>query len=199
MKVGSLFWTDYADGTINFVQLNGHFDPVAANHGSKTGRFLTLYDRGIWPNQIIADPNFENKIGEYSYNGMLYWIDGGKRTIEQIDYIGNNHRVLLPFKHFFNVNGNSVPAYGLALHNDQLFFSPWYQQDGKVYAIARDGSSDSITEISRGISQRPFSMAIVFDYMQEKQKGKNYLNYHEDLKRQGGLKKLLCFARSRFV
>ena len=75
------------------MPLNGHFDPVAANHGSKTGRFLTLYDRGVWPNQIIADPNYENKIGEYSYNGMLYWIDGGKRTIEQIDYIGNNHKV----------------------------------------------------------------------------------------------------------
>ena len=169
--VGALFWTDYADGTVNFCAMSGHFDPLKAHHYDQTARFLTLYNYGKWPNQLVLDPQYKNMIdSENYYNGMIYWIDGGKRTIEQIDYIGNNHNILLNFNHMFNMDGNAVPAFGLALHNDDLYFSPWHQTDGTIYSISRDGSS-GLTAISRGISPRPFGMAIVFDYMQQKDKG----------------------------
>jgi hypothetical protein len=101
------------------------------------------------------------------YPGMLYWIDGGKHTIEQIDYIGNNHKVLLLYEHMFKIDGESVPAFGLALHNDNLYFSPWGQTDGIILAIDRQEPNKAIKAISRGISAKPFGMAVVFEFMQE--------------------------------
>ena len=52
--VHALFWTDFQDGTINFCGIDGNFNPQTTNHPNPTARFLTLYDHGTWPNQLIA-------------------------------------------------------------------------------------------------------------------------------------------------
>ena len=96
---------------------------------------------------------------------MIYWIDGGKKTIERVDYLGFNYKLILDFQHMFKIDGSSVPSYGLALHNDQLFFSPWYQGVTTVYAVDREGGH--LSQISRGISKRPFSMLVVHEHMQK--------------------------------
>ncbi|CAG5089819.1 Oidioi.mRNA.OKI2018_I69.PAR.g12361.t1.cds [Oikopleura dioica] len=65
----------------------------------------------------------------------------------------------------FKVDGSPVPAFGLALHNDELYFAPWYQGDMTVYAVNRE--SKNLAQVSRGVSPRPFSMIVVHKHMQK--------------------------------
>jgi hypothetical protein len=57
---GALFWSDHADGTINFVRLDGEYDPALFGSENLQSKFLTLYEMGVWPNQIVIDPHEES-------------------------------------------------------------------------------------------------------------------------------------------
>ena len=82
---GALFWTDAVDGTVNMASSNG---PTQVHSNPDLQKpYLVLNDkhRGVWPNQLCLDPH---QVTSSGYKGKIYWIDGYKKTIETMDYLG---------------------------------------------------------------------------------------------------------------
>ena len=123
--------------------------------------YIELTKSAQWPNQLCLDPFQMNASG---FKGRIYWVDGWKKTIETMDYIGADHHIIYSFANAFSHNGQDVPAYGLAIHNRKLFFSPWYSED--ILAIDTDDPT-KLEMIFTGVSSKPWAMAILFKGMQD--------------------------------
>lgn len=100
-----MFWTDWGSSPkIEKANMDG------------TARQVLVSSRIVWINAISLD--LKNKV--------LYWCDARLDKIEKVDFEGNNRKVV--FQLYNPVGGGFFHQFGLAVHDDILYWTDWVRK-----------------------------------------------------------------------